>query len=288
MFYPAHFALSRDGSIIAAGEFEKKVHIYDIGKYHKISEFQTILSYGGKRLALSHEGSLCIAATFYRHGIACYSTMDGSTLWQRKDVKKVQEIAVSSDGKRLYCDVNIQTCTVLDIQTGETVEKIRRAKMVYDSKYNPVQFHIGKKKHAIKNMETDEVFSIKKETFALLHSAFGPDQLCLSESTGAVRCISTKDGLEIWRYKPPEGNHILGLIYSENDKYFYGIEWPFKKGGESILLRFGNSKYKADDILSIKSKAVFIFVPNLNVLVMSNGMIIDLKKGKIIREFVFE
>jgi hypothetical protein len=79
-------------------------------------------------------------------------------------------------------------------------------------------------------------FHITRETFAMLDAVFAPGRFLMSESGGSVRCLSSSDGRELWRYIPNEGHHVLSLTYRPNDERFIGVEWPYFHGGNSMLL----------------------------------------------------
>jgi hypothetical protein len=51
-----HISTSLSGHTIALAEFEKRVQIFDINSLHIISEFDTVLDFGGQRLAISEDG----------------------------------------------------------------------------------------------------------------------------------------------------------------------------------------------------------------------------------------
>jgi hypothetical protein len=79
-------------------------------------------------------------------------------------------------------------------------------------------------------------FHIARETFAMLDAVFAPGRLVISESGGSVRCVSSSDGSELWRYRPHEGHHVLSLTYRPDDDAVIGVEWPYVHGGSSTML----------------------------------------------------
>ena len=87
-----HIATSFGGSRIAIAEFENHVQIFDHGNFELIAEFDTILDFGGNRLLISEDGQYCICGSWARHGIIGYDANTGEQIWQRKDLKKVQNI----------------------------------------------------------------------------------------------------------------------------------------------------------------------------------------------------
>jgi hypothetical protein len=56
-----HLAASYSGNVLAAGEFEKRIHIFDVVTRTKVCEFDSRLDFGGRRLAVSDDGRYCAA-----------------------------------------------------------------------------------------------------------------------------------------------------------------------------------------------------------------------------------
>jgi len=96
-----HFASSWSGSVIAAAEFERTVHVWDVASERHLATFPTIMSPGGTRLAVTPDGKTCIAAAYHVEGIAGYAASTGAEVWRRKDLKKTQTLRVSLDGRRV-------------------------------------------------------------------------------------------------------------------------------------------------------------------------------------------
>ncbi|NJK96866.1 MAG: hypothetical protein HC905_19870 [Bacteroidales bacterium] len=84
-----HISTSFEGNRIALAEFEKEVQIFDIDSFQEISEFTSVLSFGGKRIAINKLGDICAWGAWSRHGICGYNANSGELLWQRKDLKRV-------------------------------------------------------------------------------------------------------------------------------------------------------------------------------------------------------
>lgn len=120
-----HLAASHAGPRAAAATFQSEVEIWDIASGQRVSAFDTVLDFGGRRLAIGPDGDWCVAAAYHVHGIACYDTASGAERWRRKDLKKCQYVGVSCDGRRIYCCFDERPCFVLDASTGETLESLR-------------------------------------------------------------------------------------------------------------------------------------------------------------------
>lgn len=133
-----HFASTWSGSVIAAGEFERTVHVWDLNGPCRLATFPTILDFGGKRLAVTPEGTNCIAAAYHVEGIAAYAVPEGREIWRRKDLKKTQTLRVSLDGRRVYACLERRGCQVLHRETGRTLKAWAGVRDVWESPYEPL------------------------------------------------------------------------------------------------------------------------------------------------------
>jgi outer membrane protein assembly factor BamB len=283
-----HLAISRDSSIVAAAEFEHKVHIWDINTGNKISEFMTVLDFGGTRLALSHDGLLCLAASYGRGGISCHSTKNGEILWHRNDLSKFQKLSMAADGKKMYCDIDSSHCLIIDLENGSIVDKIPKVRIIYENNDGSRQLLVGNNL-VLKNIIENLSFLLERDKPSLLSSSFGDKILCISKSGGDVHFFNSNNGQEIWRYQPISGSHVLELGYFHENNCFYGIEWPYKKGGNESLLVFNINKNNVRQVFKFSSPQPEIsFVPHLNKVITSKGLIFDLKSEVIEKELQFE
>src|SRR5689334_2488504 len=133
-----HLAAASMTERIAAARFEREVAIWDLSTRQRTSAFDTVLDFGGRRLALTPDGSRCIAGAYSRRGIACYNASNGGLVWRRPDLTGVQYISVSPDGKRVFCGFGTGPCVVLDVESGETLERWRGVRRVIGSPFMPV------------------------------------------------------------------------------------------------------------------------------------------------------
>src|SRR5258708_6132927 len=120
-----HLATSPSGNLIAAAEFKSRVSIWNLQTQVKLSEFETVLDFGGARLAIDEVGERCVAGAYRVHGIACYNTNNGELLWQRRDLKKVQWIAILPSQNEIACGFEIAPLQILSLDNGKTLQKLR-------------------------------------------------------------------------------------------------------------------------------------------------------------------
>src|SRR5262245_38229384 len=252
-------ASSWSGSVIAAAEFERTVHVWDVAAERHLATFSTIMDAGGTRLAVTPDGRNCIAAAYHVEGISGYAASDGTEVWRRKDLKKTQTLRISLDGRRVYACFDNRSCQVLNRETGKTIKTWAGVRDVWESPYQPVML-LEKRTLVLQSPEERKIARIPAETFAVLCVAFGPGLVCVSESTGPLCCLSTETGEERWRFQE-KGQHFLEVAFAEQAQAqaFVGVCWPYERGGSFRLLRFEPQSGKASVVTELGKAGEFEF-----------------------------
>lgn len=279
------FASSHRGTILAAAEFEKIVHLYDLNTMEHLTTLNTTLDFGGKRLAISDDGQTVFVGAYHVHGIAAYS-IAGPELWRRKDLKKVQHITLTTDNTRVLCCFEQGSCESLNALTGKSGRALRGVKNVWESPLAPVRFLERSRDYATADFEAP-IARIDRVSFSVLAAAFSPASVCISEAAGPVRAFDTHSGVELWRYDPPEGAHFLELAYVEVLDTFAGVSWPSNKGGPLLLQRLTPSTGTAQTIGDIGTAHTVIFCQRGAQLVTNTGAVFDVKSGRQIASLPF-
>ena len=279
-----HLAASFSGSVMAIGEFETTVHLWNVAEPRCLGTLNTVLDFGGDRLAITGDGKQVVAGNWTK-GVAAYCTASLSTQWHRKDLKHPQHIRISADDKRIICCLDRKPCQELDRSTGETVRTFRGVRELWDSPYEPVRLtvHLNKKRF-VETIDGEKLFEIPKETFAILSTAFSPGFVCTSESTGAVRCFDTQSGEEVWRFAPEKGSHFLNLGYVEQASSFAGVCLPYEGGGHQTLFRLGDTLPTCKPILDLGHCGDSAFCLHGSQLMLGSGDLINSLTGEPIHQ----
>lgn len=281
-----HIAPSGRGDIVAVALFERVVSLWDLTTGLQISEFETILDFGGARLALSQEGSACLAAAYTVHGLACYDTPSGRLRWHRKDLKKIQQIAVTPDGHSAYCCFDEGPCQVISVSTGDTTESIRSVRGVWMDSRGYFQLRESRKL-AVVNRDKKEVFRFAPESFAVLGAAIGKTRLAISEAGAHVRIFNLSTGQQVVRHTQPENHHVLGMASSPDDSCFYGVQRNYVSGGSNLLFRFNQDSSGHDLIRDLGRSAEFAFCRGGGFVLTSEGDLVECKSGNAVMKLPF-
>jgi len=281
-----HLAPSAHGDMVAVALFERVVSLWDLTTGAQISEFETILDFGGARLALSQEESACLAAAYNFHGLACYDTPSGRLRWQRKDLKKIQQVVVTPDGSSAYCCFDEGPCQVISISTGETTESIRSLRGVWMDLGGEYQFHESRKLSVV-NRDKKEAFRFDPESFGVLAAAISKTHLAISESGTDVRVFDLSSGEQVVRHVQPQNHHVLELSPSPDSPLFYGVQWKYQNGGSKLLLRFSPDGPESDVIRNLGQPAVVAFCRGGRDLLTSEGDVVDCRSGNTMLRLPF-
>lgn len=269
---------STTGDRVLVGAFARTVAIHDLVRGVTSDPFETTFDAGGDRLALSDPLEGIIAGAYNEHGLALYSVATRASLW-RTPMAHVQSITLSSDGRIAYCGVEEGPLTVIDVASGRVLRKINGAKAVHESDIDRVALVDSAQPHLV-DASGRRLCGFGRTTFAILDVAFGPQLLCISESTGPVRCLRVGDGSEAWRYDPGRGRHVLTLGYDRERDCFLGVEWPYQNGGPKSLKRWSASSGGVEAEHQIGEPMTECFALSGRLLVLADGRILDTRSGE--------
>jgi WD40 repeat protein len=286
-FEVRHLATSFGGAKAVAAAFTGTVSAWDIQSGEHLSTFETVLDFGGRRLAINERGDLCAAAAYSRCGLACYETGKGSLVWARADLKQLQRLSVSADGSRLYCGSEITACAVLDFETGQSLDLWRGVRCVVESRYESIVL-LDQAHPVMRRVDTGASIPVTRTTFAFLDAAFGPELLCVSESGGPVRALETQSGHEVWRCEQPPGRHVLRLKYVGSERAFAAVEYSYTQPGcpRALVLLDAVTGVRLS-VADLGFLAEAEFCTEGQHLLTSDGQLLSTRTGNVVRTLTF-
>lgn len=254
--------------------------IYDL--YSQAVTRQHVPEYdiGGRRVALSSDGSFVVVAAYHRHGLAVRDA-SGSVLWQRRDIKKTQNVVWSMTDQVIYCCVEKRGCFLLAASDGNELGRWRGVQRNFVGAGNKIIRTTSK--HI--ELTSDNGESLAKTplvTFAALWAEFGDGTVAISESGGPVRFFSSTNLRVIAEYIPPKGHHVLTLGFSPAEGIYRGVEWEYAERGEATLLEFGRSDYSVKRRMKLSSSRAQFCLAGTH-LVLDNGALVNVH-GQTVRQ----
>lgn len=273
-----HLASSRTGRRIAVGEFEKHVSIWDVISRTRVQRFITCLDFGGARLAISPDGELCAAGSFRESVISCYEVETGMERWHRLDIHKPQRISFSAKGPTITVVTDDKELYTLSTADGKTIGVRGHTRSILESSWEPYVL-VSSERLGIKRQEL-LLHVIPRETFCELAAEFLPGQLCVSESTGKVRCFEIESGQEQWSYAD-EGRHVTELQYSQSCDALFAVDFAYQTEGVRRLLRLNRRNGKVSVVAKLKSGYASAFCLDATKLVTAGGEIMETSTGLI-------
>jgi outer membrane protein assembly factor BamB len=278
-----HIATSFNGQRIALAEFTSIVQIFDITDQQVLSEFETVLDFGGRRIVIDEGGEICVCGCWERYGICGYEAATGKLIWQRKDLKKVQHIqTLRSDKNILFTEFETGASRLLDIRTGADVGKLSGVEFYFESKFQSINVFDKSAKIQIVDRATSKVkANIERQSFATLDISFAPESVLITESAGPLSCYDTADGKLKWRNPLNEDGHFLRVSYNENSGVYLGISWPLVSRIHGKKLKYINRENgQIEKEISINNPAETEFAFDGKILVTSDRELINIESGE--------
>jgi hypothetical protein len=289
-----HLAVTDKSSIVAAALFEKTVQIWSWETGQQLGEFQTMLDFGGRRLALTPDGNACIVGAWGQQGrgargLAAYSIPDGRILWNRKDIRHIQFVKLSGSGREIYCGVEGSSAHIIDTATGDTVGRIRSAIEIFDSLYTSHKLIVQKSRYLIRGKKEFEILPL---SLGLLDAVFSPRALCLSEpkdalnpreKVGGIRLIDFATAEQLWHLDL----HSNCLTFNTSDQRFYCVGVVHEAPHSRSLIRLASSLHKCDQVVKLGRSWEDAFTPSGRVLVTSHGDVYQTSTGALLSHLDF-
>ncbi len=246
-------ATSDGGSLVAAAEATQRVHIFDLESYSRVAAFETILDFGGRRLALAADGRYCAAGAYIAQGVAVYDAISGRLVWQRKNLKKVQRVQFRKDGSALLASVEGGPTYILDAQTGVTRGTLPKVTDLQQSPFSSTQLACSSGWYVLRSESGESKIDLRAPG-NFCQAAFTPRSVVLEalEPTGVVVAgarpspqeqlhvivsCSLADGQSRWRHLLPPGTNIQRLGFAEEAGEVIAVVWSFVSGDDKRLIR---------------------------------------------------
>jgi hypothetical protein len=209
---------------------EGRLSIFNAETKIRLRDFPVIYSRAGlKRCAPGRDMKSCFVGCYQDHGLAAYSTEDGSELWRRADILPLQNVASFPLEDIVFCQSQDLEALILCSSTGHTLDIQHGLKDVHSSPFCKVAV-VGARK-----LEVHQPFGtvrgrIDRTTFAVLDCAFSENEIVITESGGPLRCFALDSIEPMWTHTPRKGTHFLTLSFFKGLDSFVGILWDFEEG----------------------------------------------------------
>ncbi len=299
-----HIATSYDGPVIAAAEFEHRLHIFDLETGQKVATFDSIMDFGGRRLAISPDGQQCAAGAYHAHGLAMYDAGSGELLWQRKDLKKVQQLQFSKQDPVLLACFERGPAHVLDLSSGATLRTMRGISRIEESPFG--RFRIVCRSGRYEILDDERHVRIGQRGPGDFYEAtFTPSSvvLCEFELTGkpmeelpsireqlhGAACFSLEDGRSLWRHMFPTGINVQRFGFAESVGEIVSVTWPYVRGGDKNLVCFDKDtgEIRREFGLLKGPLSETEFARRGNLLITSAGEVINVAERKVAQRLDF-
>lgn len=259
-----------------------------------IDQMETMLDFGGRRLALTPDGSTCIVGSWGergtgQRGLAAYSVPYGRLLWNRSDIRRIQSVAASGSGREIYCGVENTHVYIIEASTGTTLSTVRSARKIFGSRYTPHRLVAQKERYTVCGATE---FHISPLSFALLDAAFSSDAVCLAEPRNALRPREHPGGVRLLDIETGEQRWYLDLrairvAFNSADENFYCIAATESEPRRRSLIRLAGSAADCVRMLVFDHCGEAAFTPSGQALITAKGDVYETSSGVLLTHLDF-
>ncbi|WP_409330594.1 hypothetical protein [Trujillonella humicola] len=196
--------------LFVVGEFERMAHVLSVSKAAVLASVDTVLDYGGRRLALiSAENPVIVAGAWARHGVCGYS-LAGVQLWQNESRSGVQQVTALAAGT-VAVAYEKGPAVVLDGSSGEQVSALPGVRGVH-ALTPSLSLLEGSGYMQLADGNLQSVGDrISLRSFGVLDAAADAEHVAVAEAGGPLR-ILTLAGVERATHLVP-GGRVVAVAY---------------------------------------------------------------------------
>lgn len=270
--------------------FEKVVDVYETNNWKQIKSINTLLDFGGNRIAFSISKKLFCCANFYQ-GIAVYELETGNELWADKTLKAVQSVFLST--QYIFLHNEKKQVIILSIEDGKSLHLVEKVIGIYKTQNENV--FILQTRTELKLLQIDnnkpEINPIKnlKVNDSFHTATLFNNKLFVSNLYTSFEAFSL-NGEYLWSSDLEKG-YVINSIYYNNSISALCCYAGFNNNSsqDSWIINIDIASGKVINKFLLSEDIIDIDISkNGKFIVCSNGLIIDSKTGGVINNFLPE
>lgn len=270
-----------------------EVSLWSLQSGEALGSFPTTWSFGGRRLALGDDADVPVAVTaaWERHGVCAYNAATGSLLWQRKDVKRVNELSVLRGRDAVTACSGDGPMQVLDLFDGSTLARVRAVRSCYAN--DPDLPLVGDVHGGLVFVDPDtwQVLNrCRMDGWATIAGAVSRTEALVSgnrnEDGASYSTVSCTDlnGQHRWKWHSPADVLCRRLSWDPVAGSWLGVLHHLERAEEDQLVRWSTSG-EVTTVAGLGLAATAEFTRDGALLVLSDGRIVHTSNGTVAAVF---
>jgi hypothetical protein len=224
------FRFSSDGAYVAVGicelsdDTKSEVCVLRVSDGKRFDIAEVSYDYGGRRLEIDPESRTLFSGAYYKTGIAAYDFESGTTVWERRDLRQLGELAYDAFEGVLYCLCERRTVLLTKSGGKERAYHSRGLKDVFFGRDpNLAVFDAVQVKLLNRAKKSEHI--LPKATRSVLDVAFTTTAAVLTWVGGPVTSYGLESGRLLWTYRP-DGDHAYSLAVASDNASVWVAEQP--------------------------------------------------------------
>lgn len=219
-----------DSDYCAITSWEGWVRLFSLSRQKVLAEFFTRKNPCGINVAISSDNKRCFVSPGYTWGIGCFDAETGELIWKRKGLGYGLSFCPASQS--LYAFAGVGKALRFDPNTGSLLESFRGIREIFPSPHGKGVLTIEGKSIRVRDTGMRELFSVPKESWAVLDVAWSESSVAISDvrtvkpdgTRTGIRCYDLSTGKLLWNYVGRKG-HVKPLMYRPAKRAFVGIDF---------------------------------------------------------------
>lgn len=276
-------ATSQSGSRLARSPGERWVEIWDIETRDFVAGLDTTLDAGGKRLAISNDGTLLVVGAYRRAGVAVYRLPDGAEMWRRRDVSRVQYVMFAEHLSAVCVAREGAPALALDLTTGATLARWPGVRGIFVGP-DPDSILFNTRRGYRWSAAGPLRLSHSQDQAVALAAAFAATRVYVSEVGGPLRAIEIASSREVETWLPDAGTHWLTLACTDGDSLAL-VRFDYERG-PVFLERLDGSSDRVETIVELSSFG-HVFASGGSLVIAADGECRRTDTGALVDRFAW-
>jgi hypothetical protein len=266
------------------------ITVWSLSDRKLVSHFKSVMDFGGRRLAiLPVNEPIVFAGAYDRHGLCAY-TIEGEPIWHRRDLKKVQTIAIgryTAPHFQLGVECASGPYHLLEPATGEGEHDLPGVHYAYDG---PAHF-LAESTGGIElyRQGADEMVWSRPRNLVdfdgIIDATVTDSRFAYSERAlgNDVRCYSL-NGTELWNWSPPKNCVAEQIRWDADRRVWRLIE---RESGSPLPKTLVTLDPQGAQVAQtrLEDAEYMEFLDGGRYLVTSKGQVLACESGSVVWQF---
>lgn len=232
-----HISANYAGHLVAVAAFESVVEVWDVTSLSRISHFNTILDFGGRRLCLQERDEVVAVGSYGSRRLAGHETSTGDRIWEVKVPHPVQRISCDPTNSDFLAVLEDGPLMRFDSSSGKLIREYPGVKSITVGPSNPDYcLQEFTQDYGVCARASGKLLTkLKRSAPILLAAELSQREVFLSEFDGGLTSFNLESGAPRWHCIPINGWQYVNLAYSVTTGKLFAVRRNPNERGPTFI-----------------------------------------------------